>query len=149
MDMADEPINLQGYFPFFLGTISNRWTTTSSRLYLEKFGIGIGEWRVLASIYSLGQVSSQEVVSLISMDASAVSRAVTTLAKKGFVKPVQGKFAGRTKPYELTEKGRELYVGIQQVALRREDLLLSALSDDERRTLIELMRKVMKGLGDI
>ncbi|HEX7710757.1 MAG TPA: MarR family transcriptional regulator [Sphingomonadaceae bacterium] len=147
--MAGEPIDLQGYFPFFLGTISNRWTTTSSRIYLEKFGIGIGEWRVLASIHSFGTASSQEVVGLISMDASAVSRSMAKLEKQGLVEAVKGKFAGRTKPYQLTEKGRELYAEVQRVALGREDALLGGLSGDERRTLIELMRKVMNRLEDI
>ena len=147
--MAGEPIDLQGYFPFFLGTISNRWTTTSSRIYLEKFGIGIGEWRVLASIHSFGTASSQEVVGLISMDASAVSRSMAKLEKQGLVEAVNGKFAGRTKPYQLTEKGRELYAEVQRVALGREDALLGGLSGDERRTLIELMRKVMNRLEDI
>ena len=147
--MTSEPIDLEGYFPFFLGTISNRWTTTSSRIYLEQFGIGIGEWRVLASIHSFGQASSQEVVSFISMDASAVSRSVTKLEKDGFVKPVKGKFAGRTKPYELTDKGRALYSEVRSVALGREDRLLGALSAEERRTLIELMRKVMDRIGDL
>ncbi|MET0292109.1 MAG: MarR family transcriptional regulator, partial [Steroidobacteraceae bacterium] len=66
--MAPRPIDLEAYFPFFLGTLSNRWTTTSSRLYLAKFGVGIGEWRVLASIRSLDRASSNEIVNLISMD---------------------------------------------------------------------------------
>ena len=147
--MTTDPIDLEGYFPFFLGTIANRWTTSSSRIYLEQFGIGIGEWRVLASIHSFGRASSQEVVNFISMDASAVSRSVTKLAKDGFVKPVKGKFSGRTKPYELTDKGRALYAQVRQVALGRENLLLGALTAEERRTLVKLMRKVMDRMGDL
>ena len=38
--MSKKPIDLDQYFPFFLGTIANRWATTSSRLYLAEFGIG-------------------------------------------------------------------------------------------------------------
>lgn len=147
--MASDPIDLDSYFPFFLGTISNRWTTTSSRIYFEQFGVGIGEWRVLASIRALGQASSQQVVGLISMDGAAVSRAVARLERDGFVAKVKGRFVGRTKPYELTDKGRELYAALREIALTREDRLLGALSEAERQTLIELMRKVMSRIADL
>jgi DNA-binding MarR family transcriptional regulator len=147
--MASDPIDLDSYFPFFLGTISNRWTTTSSRTYLEQFGVGMGEWRVLASIRALGQASSQQIVGLIAMDAAAVSRAVARLERDGFIAKVEGRFIGRTKPYELTGEGRDLYDALREVALAREDRLLGALSPEERKTLIELMRKVMTRIGDL
>ena len=147
--MASEPIDLQDYFPVFLGTIANRWTATSSRIYLERFGIGIGEWRVLASIQALGASSSQEIVGLISMDAAAVSRSVTKLDCQGLVEQVPGRFVGRTKPYRLTDKGRELYAALREVALARENELLGALSAAERQTLIQLMRKVMSRIEDL
>ena len=147
--MQTDPIDLRGYFPFFIGTITNRWTSTSSRIYLDRFGIGIGEWRVLASIRSLGPASSQEIVNLISMDASAVSRSMAKLEKNGFVRPIKGKFAGRTKPYELTASGIALHAKVSDVALRREQLLLEDLTGDERAELLRLMRKVMPRLKDL
>jgi len=147
--MASDPIDLQDYFPFYLGTISNRWTATSSRIYFEKFGVGIGEWRVLASIRALGMASSQEIVALISMDAASVSRSVAKLETDGLVQRAPGRFVGRTKPYELTDKGRDLYARLRDVALARETLLLDALNPDERRMLMELMRKVMTRLGEL
>ena len=147
--MASDPIDLQDYFPFFLGTISNRWTTSSSKIYLDRFGVGIADWRVLASIQALGAASSQEIVGLISMDAAAVSRSVTKLESEGFIARSPGRFVGRTKPYELTGAGRALYAQLREVALAREDLLLGALTTDERRTLMTLMRKVMTRIGDL
>ena len=147
--MASDPIDLQDYFPFFLGTISNRWTTTSSKIYLDRFGVGIADWRVLASIQALGAASSQEIVGLIAMDAAAVSRSVVKLEKDGFIKRSQGRFVGRTKPYELTDTGRDLYAQLRDVALARENQLLDALTTDERQTLMTLMRKVMTRIGDL
>ncbi len=147
--MPPAPIDLQSYFPFFLGTISNRWTATASRIYLQRFGIGIGDWRVLASILALEGASSQEIVGLIAMDAAAVSRSVGKLEERGLIAPVQGRFVGRTKPYEITDKGRDLYAQLREIALAREDQLLAALTEEERRLLIELMRKVMTRIGDL
>jgi DNA-binding MarR family transcriptional regulator len=141
------PIDLNVYFPFFLGTISNRWTATSSRVYLEEFGIGIGEWRVLASIHSLRRASSAEVVDLISMDPGAVSRSVSKLHTESFIQPVEGKFTGRTKPFELTDEGQKLYSRIRRTAIARENALLGGLNATERRTLLELLRKVHSRLN--
>lgn len=143
------PLDLASYFPFYLGTIANRWTTTSSRIYLDRFGIGIGEWRVLASIHSLGQASSLEVVNLIAMDASAVSRSLARLERDGHVSPVPGKFVGRTKPYTLTSSGHRLYADVHQIALARERTLLGALDPDEQRQLVALMGKVMSRIDDL
>lgn len=147
--MATKPIDLESYFPFFLGTVSNRWTATSSRLYLGRFGIGIGEWRVLASIHFLARASSNEIVALIAMDPGAVSRSVAKLHAEGLIVAAAGKFTGRTKPFVLTAKGRKLHANLQRVALRREDALLGALSAEERRTLIELMRKVLSRIDSL
>lgn len=147
--MTHDSLDLDRYFPFFLGTIANRWTATSSRTYLERFGIGIGEWRVLASICALGRASSQEVVNLIAMDAGAVSRSMARLRKDGLVKAVAGKFAGRTKPFELSGKGKELYATIRDVATEREDRLLADLTPDEREELLRLMRKIMPRLDQL
>lgn len=147
--VMDEPLNLDAYFPYFLGTISNRWTATSSQLYLKHFNIGIGEWRVLASIRALGSASSLEVRNLTSMDAGAISRSVKKLETSGFVKALNGRFAGRTKPFELTAEGVKLYNRVSGLALSREAVLLQDLSSQERLQLMRLMRKIIKRIDDL
>lgn len=147
--MTSEPFDLQAYFPFFLGTIANRWTATSSKIYLEKFAIGIGEWRVLASIQAQGAASSQMVVNLISMDAGAVSRSMAKLAKEGLVEPISGRFAGRTKPYQLTEQGHDLYEQLLRIALERESVLLGELDESEKQQLLYLMQKILRQIDKL
>ena len=147
--MTSKPFDLQAYFPFFLGTIANRWTTTSSKIYLDKFGIGIGEWRVLASIQAQGGASSQMVVNLISMDAGAVSRSMAKLAAEGLVEPINGRFAGRTKPYQLTDKGHDLYAQLLSMALEREGVLLGELDESEKQLLLQLMRKILRQIDKL
>jgi DNA-binding MarR family transcriptional regulator len=147
--MSDVALNLEGYFPFYLGTISNRWTSSSSRLYLDRYGIGIGEWRVLASISALGSASSQQVVALIMMDPGAVSRSVKRLEAGDLIEPVNGRFVGRTKPYRLTPAGQELYAKISEIALDREATLLALLTPEEQKELIRLLAKVVPQLENL
>jgi DNA-binding MarR family transcriptional regulator len=143
------PLDLTGYFPFYLGTLSNRWTTASSKTYLEKFGIGIADWRVLASVQAQGVANAQMIVNLIYMDAGAVSRSLTKLAAEGHVEPVPGKFAGRTKPFQLTSQGHELYAKLLKIALEREARLLAQLTEEERVQLLSMMRKILDQVEQI
>jgi DNA-binding MarR family transcriptional regulator len=144
--MNHRTLILNQYFPYFLGTVANKWASTSSKLYLSQFGIGIAAWRVLASIYSKGEATSLDVVNHISMDAGAVSRAVRQLEADGYLQKVNGRFPGRTRPYSVTGDGKKLYMKIMKIALKREELLLSGISDRERKVLIKVMQKILGNL---
>lgn len=139
---GDVSLNLSEYLPFYVIAIANRWTATSSRTYLRRFGIGIVEWRAIASLGALGVASSLDVVNLVGTDPASVSKAVNNLEARGLVVPVKGKFAGRTKPYELTQRGRGLFREMRQLALRRQDVLTDLLTSDERSQLIGLLKKL-------
>jgi DNA-binding MarR family transcriptional regulator len=136
------PLILESYFPFLLGTIANRWTAASSREYLRDFGLGIADWRVLASLHKLGEGCANDVVELIGMDRAAVSRAVARLKSLGLIAPVETRFRRRKAPFALTDQGEETYVKIADIALNREDFLLQDLNPDERQQLLAALRKV-------
>lgn len=140
--VATPTIDLGDYLPFYLIAIANRWTATSSRTYLQKFGIGIVEWRIMASLLANGAASSLDVVNMVGTDPASVSKAIRNLEAKGLATPVKGKFAGRTKPYELTEAGRHLSHEMEVLALRREELLMAQLDGSERRQLLDLIKKL-------
>lgn len=138
--------DLDTYTPFYLSGIANRWTSTSSRTYLRRFGVGIVEWRVLAALAATNAASSHDVVSLIGMDPASVSKAMRALEQRGAVEPVTGRFAGRTKPYRLTADGARLFQTIHEVAREREAALLSGLDAEDRETLLRLLRHLHANL---
>jgi DNA-binding MarR family transcriptional regulator len=148
-DAVSDKIELDQYAPYFLGTIANRWTAASSRRYLREFGVGIAEWRVLASLRSLGQATSLDTANLTGMDPAAVTRALSQLEDKGCAEPVAGRFIGRTKPFALTEKGMALYADMRRVALEREAVLLQDLTPDDRRELLRLLRLLHGRLAEL
>jgi DNA-binding MarR family transcriptional regulator len=142
-------MDLESYAPFFISTIANRWTSTSSRIYVSRFGIGVAEWRVLAALSVFGQATSLDIVNLISMDPAAVSRAMRNLAGGGHVARVEGRFRGRNKPFAMTPCGEILFTKIQAVALDRQNILLKTLDKDERAAFIAILRKVYANLGEL
>jgi DNA-binding MarR family transcriptional regulator len=133
-------IHLDQYVPFYVTAIANRWTSASSRDYLREFGIGIAEWRVLASLDARGSATSLDIVHLVGMDGGAVSRAIRALEDKCFVAPVQGRFPGRSKPYRMTPEGETLSIAVRARALEREGVLLQDLDDADTRELLRLLR---------
>ena len=146
--MSDK-IELDQYAPYFLGTIANRWTAASSRRYLREFGVGIAEWRVLASLRTLGQATSLDAANLTGMDPAAVTRALTQLQEKGCAEPVAGRFIGRTKPFALTDQGMALYADMRRVALEREAVLMQDLTETDREELLRLLRLLHRRLPEL
>ncbi len=83
------------------------------------------------------------------MDAGAVSRAVNHLETKGYIQKVAGRFQGRTKPYELTDEGTQIYAAIRKIALERENALLADLGERDRKDLLRIMRKVLRNIDKL
>lgn len=144
-----ETLDLENYVPFFLGAIANKWTAVSSRTYRSNFDLGIGEWRILASLAASGSATSLAVAKLVKMDAGAVSRAIRVLEERGLVIPLPGRFVGRSRPYAMTADGVEMFGALKVIALKREQRLLEPLSDDERKHLLRLLACVYDHLEDI
>ena len=86
--MNNKHIDLEQYFPFYFCTIANRWTAASSRTYFKEFEVGIGEWRVLAAMFMLGKVRSNDIVNFGLMDPGAVSRVIKSLERKNLIRLV-------------------------------------------------------------
>jgi len=144
-----EPISLNEYVPFFLGSIANRWTAVSSKAYRSKFKLGIGEWRILASLAVTVEATALEITTLLKMDSGHVSRAMRVLEKRKLVQPVPGRFAGRNKPYMLTEQGVVAFSEMKTMALAREQKLLAPLDDEQRKLLLDLLGHLYGHLDEI
>ena len=147
--MEDNNLDLENYLPFYIVTISNRWTSASSRHYLTNFGIGVGEWRVLASTYSLGETTSNAISNFVLMDAAAVSRALGRLEEKALIEFVPQSNRVRSKSLKLTEAGEALYMQIRETAYARQNQLLKGLSESEKTALVKVLRKVMNNLDEV
>ncbi|MHC8378428.1 MarR family winged helix-turn-helix transcriptional regulator [Pseudomonas sp. MDT1-16] len=147
-----EHLDLNGFTPFLIGAISNKWNVLSSRTYLKLFGIGMTEWRVLGSLGakgSSGSASANEIVSLLGIDAAGVSRAMAKLEVLGHVTEILGTYPGRTRPYAMTPSGAALFDQVRELALHRERVLLQDLCGDERNLLLLFLRKLHARLPEL
>ena len=144
----DEPpvIDLDRYVPAFLTWIANKLSRGASQHYLATFDVGIETWRCLVLLAIEGSISAQQVSRIIGMDKASVSRCFKNMQARGLITVGLDADDGRLRIATLTKKGRALHDRIHGVALERERAFLSVLDDDERDTLIRMLKRLHENL---
>ena len=59
--MPDPGLQLEHFLPYRLSVLSNRISQDIARLYGDRFGLGITEWRVVAVLGRHSDISAREV----------------------------------------------------------------------------------------
>jgi DNA-binding MarR family transcriptional regulator len=131
-------IDFDHYLPFGLTALANKIARSASRIYLDRFGIGINEWRILGT-------TANAICQRSALDKAAVSRSLKLLEDSGMVEASEGG-DGRGRGLRLTQKGDGLHDQLMDVALEREAKLLSGFSDAERRLLLSLVERLHANL---
>jgi DNA-binding MarR family transcriptional regulator len=134
-------MDLDRFVPALLTFIANRLTNSGSATYRRRFGIGMMDFRILAMLSIESGISGARIVEVIDLDKAAVSRTLASLEKRGLVSVAPG--VGRARILRLTAEGRKIYDAAWQVALERENRLLSGLSEEERELLIKLLLRLL------
>jgi len=150
-----KPLKLGGFLPYRLSILSNRVSGEISRLYVDRFGISVPEWRVIAI---LGEqeasheaedsraMTSTQVAQRTAMDKVAVTRAVQQLSRKGFLQREASRQDRRVTFLSLSATGWDVYREIAPLALEYESELLETLNPAERKHLDDIMAKLHQRL---
>ena len=140
-------LSLDDYLPAYLTQINNKWGRVASRLYLERFGIGINEWRVM-TLFAIEPGSiAQQACATLGIDKAAANRSIVHLQERGLVVLEPNPDDGRSRLIYLTDEGWRVHDAILEIALARERLLLKGFSKQEQATLISLLDRVRANLS--
>ncbi len=135
-------LDLENFLPYRLSVLSNRISQRIARLYADRFGLGITEWRVIAVLGRYSGLSANEVAERTAMDKVAVSRAVARLMETGLVERDTDASDRRRSRLTLTAQGRHIHAQIAPLALDMERQLLADFSAEERALLDALLDKL-------
>ncbi len=127
--------DLAGFLPYRLSVVSNTISGDLARLYAERYGLGVPEWRVVAILGSFGRMTASDVVERTAMDKVQVSRSVARLKEAGHLERVVDAADRRRAHLSLTERGRALFTDIVPRAEARIERLLRSVSEEDRRTI--------------
>lgn len=129
-------------FPMLISTIANKISRGGSRVYLQLFGIGIIEWRILHVLAENAGATAQSVCNKIDLDKAAASRSLQVLEQRGYVIAAAHPNDARKRTLALTPAGQSIYERILPVALQREQHLLRGFSEADRDQLLTLLRRM-------
>lgn len=135
---------LDRFLPYRLSVLANTVSRAIARLYADRFGITIPEWRVLAILGDAGPASSADIRARTAMDKVQVSRAIQRLVDARLVSRRTDPGDRRRATIAMTAKGLGVYREIVPLALSREAILLDGFTAEERRVLARLLDR----LGD-
>ena len=100
-------------------------------------------FRVMWWLWLLGPLEPRQIADVASSSRASVSSALNTLERNGFVVRRHAALDRRLVTVELTDKGAERMAAAFAAANRRERRLVAGLSQEERRTLTELLGRFL------
>ncbi|GAB2626138.1 MarR family winged helix-turn-helix transcriptional regulator [Novilysobacter erysipheiresistens] len=148
MNQADHPtmrhaeLDLEHFLPYRLSVLSNRVSSAIARVYVERFALGVTEWRVMAVLGRYPDLSANEVAQRTAMDKVAVSRAVARLIEAGRLEREMHDDDRRRSVLRLSEAGYRIYDEVAPLALRFEQRLLDGVDAAERELLFRLLDRL-------
>ena len=116
---------------------------------IERTALGDSDFRVLEALLHKGPLPVNTLGPKVWLTPGSISVAVDRLVKKGLVSRKNHPGDRRVRQVELTAKGRALITrGFREHATAME-AVVSALSKNERLTLLRLLKKLGKHAGEI
>jgi DNA-binding MarR family transcriptional regulator len=137
-----EEFLLEAFLPYELSVAANHTSRLFARHYSKEFGLSIAEWRVMAVVGRLGDISPGGVAERTEMDKVKVSRAAASMVAAGLLEQLPDPEDGRVRRLRLTRRGERVHQAIIPRARALEVLLAEGLSAAEWETLRHLLRRL-------
>jgi DNA-binding MarR family transcriptional regulator len=135
-------LTLDHYLPYRLSILSNTVSGAIAKIYDERFGLKITEWRIMAVLGMAQPLTQTELCNHTRMDKVQVSRAVSKLMDLGNVRRVVDEGDRRRVQLSLSPKGEKVYAEVAPLTLEWEKRLLENLSTADAEALESLITKL-------
>lgn len=141
----DAPLRLDDFLPYQLNVAASLVSQALSRLYVERYGIGVPEWRVLVTLGEFETMTGKAVGEHTHMHKTKVSRAVALLEKNKLLTRRVNRSDLRESFLSLTPEGRAIYDELAPGAVAFARELMEAIDPADRdafaRALQQLIRR--------
>ena len=135
-------LELERFLPYRLNVVAESVSRALSRLYAERYGIGVPEWRVMATLGEYERMTAKQVGTHSRMHKTKVSRAVAALEDKGLIEREPNEEDMREAFVALTGRGLRVYQDLAPRALAFERALDKTLGAGERARLDAILRRL-------
>ena len=142
------PLKLEEFLPYRLNVVAALTSQALSRIYAERYGIGVPEWRVLVTLGQYGAMTGKAIGAHSHMHKTKVSRAVALLERRKLVARRANKADMREAFLSLTPAGRAIYQDLAPVAAAFAQRFVEAIDPADRaafdRALAALTERAKK-----
>jgi DNA-binding MarR family transcriptional regulator len=135
-------LRLEDFLPHKLNVLSSLVSQALSRVYGQRYGIGIPEWRVLVTLGQYGVMTGKAVGAHTHMHKTKVSRAVAQLEQRKFVTRRVNRADLREAFLSLTPTGRAIYEEAAPIALDFTNRLSEVVAPSDRAAFDRAMRQL-------
>jgi DNA-binding MarR family transcriptional regulator len=111
------PLKLEQFLPYQLNVVSNLVSQALSRVYAQRYRIGVPEWRVLVTLGQYEMMTGKAIGAHTHMHKTKVSRAVALLEKRKLLVRRVNRADMRESFLSLTASGRTMYEELAPRAL--------------------------------
>jgi DNA-binding MarR family transcriptional regulator len=126
------PLKLEEFLPYRLNVVASLVSQALSRIYAERYSIGVPEWRVLVTLGQFGMMTGKAIGAHSHMHKTKVSRAVALLEKRKLVARRANRADLRESFLALTPAGRTMYEDLAPIALEFTQRLSEVIEPADR-----------------
>jgi DNA-binding MarR family transcriptional regulator len=126
------PLKLEEFLPYRLNVVASLTSQALSRIYAERYGMGIPDWRVLVTLGQFGIITGKAVGAHSHMHKTKVSRAVALLEARELLARRANKADMRESLLSLTPDGRAIYDELAPGALEFARRLMEVIDPADR-----------------
>lgn len=142
-------MQLDQFLPYRLNRAAAAASRQLSMIYKRKYGLTVPEWRTLATLAEFGEMTAKQIGAHSAMHKTKVSRAVTSLDERRWLKRKRDDTDRRSETLQLTAQGMQGFRKLEPEMLDYEIDLLARLTVSERNAMLEGLAVVEKALGII
>ena len=111
------PLKLEQFLPYRLNVVASLVSQALSRIYADRYSIGVPEWRVVVTLGQYGMMTGKAIGTHSHMHKTKVSRAVALLEKRKLIARRANRADLRESFLALTPAGRAMYDDLAPIAL--------------------------------
>lgn len=134
--------DLRDFLPYLLNQAAGEVSAGFQTFYKSRYGMLRTEWRVLFHLGRYGEMTATEVCTRARVHKTKVSRAVTRLEARRFLRRQVSQHDRRAEVLALTDAGRAAYDDLSLQAQAYDAKLMSGFTDDEAQALRGALRRL-------
>ncbi len=135
-------LKLEQFLPYQLNVVASLVSQALSRVYAQRYHIGVPEWRVLVTLGQYGIMTGKAIGAHTHMHKTKVSRAVALLEKRKLLVRRANRADMRESFLSLTATGRTMYEELTPHALDFARKLTEILDPGDREAFNRAIRQL-------